>query len=174
MTTVVFRDGILAADSLGCSGTNKLPGAFQKLWRLEDGSLVGGAGDYHRIANSIAVAKAPSEIPPLAEYDGTEILCVRPDRSLVLCSKGLFTELGHPIFYAIGSGAAIALGALHSGATAEQAILATSYVDIFTDHRVQTLSLGGPVQKPTRAGADVAVRSTIRPWWRIWRERATA
>lgn len=164
MTTVAYRAGILAADSLGCIGSSRLPGYFRKLWRLEDGTIVGGCGDYGLVARAIAVAKSIAEIAATDSFGGSQLLCIRPDLSIVICAQGVTNEVGRPEFYAIGSGAMAALGALHAGASAELAVIAAARVDVFTDDRVHTLTLGGPAEKPDIPPAEPA-QPALRHWW---------
>jgi ATP-dependent protease HslVU (ClpYQ) peptidase subunit len=164
MTTVVFRNGVMAADSQGCIGTNRVPGPFQKVWRLEDGSLVGGSGDYYQVTTTIAAARTAAELRSPEGYTGCEILCVRPDFSMALYSRGLVQQLGTLDFFSIGSGAPMALAALHNGATAEAAVRAAASVDLFTDDRVQTLAFGGAAQMPVQSAAAPA-KPEPRSWW---------
>jgi len=46
VTTIVYRSGVLAADSLATRGQWKLPGVTAKLFRMKDGGMAGVTGDY--------------------------------------------------------------------------------------------------------------------------------
>ena len=46
MTTIAYRNGVLAADGLGTRGSWLLPGKAQKLFRMKDGGMAAITGDY--------------------------------------------------------------------------------------------------------------------------------
>ena len=115
MTVIAVRDGVMAADSRGTFGQQ--PYHCGKIYRTRAG-IVGMAGE-----SSACLAFAQ-------HFDGVEV----PDEhlkgaaALVLCADGIVLydesvrgELVQEPFFAIGSGAPVALGAMHMGATARQA-----------------------------------------------------
>lgn len=175
MTTVAYRNGVIAADSLGVTGySTRAPGLHQKIWRLADGTLLGGCGDLAALVSVVADAQNISELKKLESYTGSELLCVCPaDKSILHNARGSISEIRDAEFFAIGSGAAAALGAMANGASAEEAIRAAALIDLFTDDRVQKLEFGGPPSMPkmTRADqtpAEPAVKPQRFGFWKIF------
>ena len=160
MTTIVYRDGVMAADSQvtvtsEAGGSRKfkceklyrrdVPGFGECIIGLAGGSfdglvfldwlvsgnpeppqrLIDGGADF----TAIVLSKAG-----LHEYD----MWCRPDRVLER-------------FYAVGSGSKAALGALHMGASAKEALQIAARVDAYTGGKSTTMSLAKT--KPVRPRA---------------------
>ncbi len=123
MTTIAYRDGIMAADSRAYSGNRDYMGAKAKIERLEDGTLIGvsstvvGGGEEVR-----EWVKAGTN--PKAELNkGFTLLLVKPDGKVFVAVDT--TLLSGPLtadFFAVGTGSDIALGAMGMGATAIKAV----------------------------------------------------
>ncbi|MBZ9873080.1 hypothetical protein LB542_19725 [Mesorhizobium sp. BR1-1-9] len=131
MTTVAYRDGILAADSRGtCSGWIQ-PGRETKLFRLIDGRAAGVTGQW-------AIA---AKLLKWIESDRSESQPEGDARVVVIGKKIEVFEDGHSYieaakFMAWGSGMPPALGALHAGASAVEAVRIAGLVDTLTGGRV--------------------------------------
>lgn len=139
MTTIAYKDGIIAYDGLVTAGGTILYDDFDKM-RERDGVQFFGAG-------------ATSEINELiGAYFGDEItgdcnatLIVANDGSLAsvgyfdgkVCSTPLRTD--RP--YSIGSGADHALTAMDMGATAYQAIEMATKRDTGTGGKIRTITV---------------------------------
>lgn len=146
MTTIAFKDGILAADSRSTSNYYDRVHRCQKLFRktTKDGAevIIATAGEN---APGLVFVEwyGSGKKPPLKLLDGDADFCC-----LVLTKKGLFEfdkwchgeEVMDP-FYAVGCGATAALGAMHAGATAEQAVEIACRIDPFTGPPVVTEAL---------------------------------
>lgn len=131
MTTIVYRDDILAADSRGsCSGWIQ-PGKETKLFRLSDGRAAGVTGQW-------AVARK------LLSWVESDQSTDQPDGDARVIAVGKKIEVfedGHSYienakFMAWGSGMPPALGALHAGASAVEAVRIASLVDPSTGGKV--------------------------------------
>lgn len=142
MTTIAYRDGVLAADQL-LTRNDIVIGLRTKIFRLKSGDLVAGCG------NSGAVATLRGWYDAGAKGVQPEA----PNSALVVfqCDGGiLIFEAGHShrldrsaaAFHAFGSGNEIALGAMAAGATAEQAVAAAIALDVYSGGRVDILTLG--------------------------------
>ncbi len=156
MTTIAYRDGVLAADSqttiqTEAGGSRKFR-CTPKL--LTKNVLIDGE------PQEVIIALAGESAPGLAFFnwfdgdfetkDTPEIFVQNlPDfTALVLFAHGLYEfdayctadKIIEP-FYAIGSGAKAALGAMHAGATAEQAVEIACKVDPYTSGPVQVVKL---------------------------------
>jgi hypothetical protein len=126
MSVVAFRNGRMASDSRAYGGSwQASPGSKQKIHRLPDGSLVGlTSGKLGEPDRFLAWLKSGAD---RAEWKGdppdVRALMVKLDGTLWLADCSLV--FSGPItaeFYAIGSGADFALGAMSHGADAEHAV----------------------------------------------------
>ncbi len=145
MTTLVFRDGVLAADSRCTNNDWIASGAIRKVRRLADGTLLGFCGtlpDVSRLAEALEAGK-----DDLPEIDG-KVVVIRPSGAIrVYEDKGWF-DLDPAPFHAWGSGMPPALGALHMGASAEQAVRIACLVDSGSGGPVRSVRLGKPKPEP--------------------------
>lgn len=156
MTTIVVRHGRMAADSRltvsSDAGGDRIF-SVKKIFRLNNGCLVGASGENgpglifvkwahsNLLENGMPSASAdprPAEIETNTEDDDLFILVLSPNGELVQYDSYWTPE---PIdleanygFYAIGSGAKAAMGAMHVDGelTAKQAVIIASLVDPWT------------------------------------------
>ena len=135
MTTIAYRDGVLAADSLAtCNGMRDGYGA--KIWRVGR-LLVGGAGSRAECLKFRDwVVAGMKGRPDIAE---TNAIVVSPEHVVCWSEKGCW-PVAEP-FYAIGSGYEIAIGAMAVGADAERAVHIAAQYDTRTGGDVITLRL---------------------------------
>ncbi len=144
MTTIAVRDGVMAADTMEsiateAGGSRKFLGCKKIYTGM--GQIIGTSGDSTpgHIAATWLTTGSGAE-PDFTVDDDFELL--------VLNENGLFTvdrymvpiELNEP-FYAVGSGTKAALGAMHMGATAAEAVKVASKIDPYTSARVVTRTL---------------------------------
>lgn len=160
MTTIVFRDGILASDSKMSFG-GVYAGNFKKVFKVtmeESQSLVDRL--LHKpIERKEYLVGAAGSVPDIQEYldyifeGGREpnndlecsILTIEKteDGGYDIQYYGGGARLSHNIggdYYAMGSGADIAYGALYHGASAEQAVRAAIHHDNGSGGAVQIVS----------------------------------
>lgn len=140
MTTIAYRNGVLAADTLGVYGGNvrETTGA-QKIMRAKDGSLLALTGDFavtHTYASQLARGETPA---PLSKDSGRVIHIAKSGKITVHEDGGSF-PLGAKSF-AYGSGSDAARGAMLMGANAVTAVRVASKVDIRTGGDVRFLKL---------------------------------
>ncbi|HEV2897411.1 MAG TPA: hypothetical protein VGX71_06130 [Pseudaminobacter sp.] len=154
MTTIVYRDGIMATDSRAFSGHRSPIGFKKKLHVLPNGALV--ASSSSDVGRTDAFAKwciqAVNEGHPLpaCTHDskiGVQALLVWTDGTVYYWNSRCFTGPLEAPFFAIGSGWEFALGALHAGATAEEAVRIASECDSLTGGPIQTAKLS-PISNP--------------------------
>ena len=126
MTTIAYRNGVLAADSRCMLGGWKSTYPLPKLFRLKDGSVCGICGDY---ASGLAFkdwldSDHSNPRPTLAESTVIQMtvdgLTIHEDGA----SFPVTTE-----FAAWGSGSPAANGALHMGADAVKAVQIAALLD---------------------------------------------
>lgn len=133
MTTIVvdFKNGLIGADTqetvLGVKAK------CHKLVRLEDGSIVGCAGDSGSIDLFVEHLKSDSQFKmPKNQY--LEVLFVNPDGKVFITVNGSPpSELSEENeFFAIGSGAQYAMGAMKAGADIHKALEIAATFDVYT------------------------------------------
>jgi len=139
MTTIAYRDGILAADDR----MDYHYAVVTKLFKLPDDSWVGGAGTgsgvrmaVDLLSNAIVSTTTPDKLlsKPIEDI---QLLRVYPDGSLSMYFPQLVEIPLANSFFAIGSGSDYAMGAMSAGASAEQAIRVAGQYDKGTGDRVQ-------------------------------------
>lgn len=126
MTTVAYRDGVMAADSGAWLGDAVMPWA-RKLAVGPDGSLHGASGGSAEVAAYLAWVDggffgqrpAPEKT---GTADGSFIVLIAKAGDPVKLLTAFGTEIYDAPYFAIGAGNVGALCAMHAGATAEQAI----------------------------------------------------
>lgn len=152
MTTIVFRDGVLVADSqetidTEAGGSRKF--RCTKLFRrtAKDGTpfliaLAGESSSGMVFLDWYGSGKGKRRVPQiLVDADaGFEALVYREGQLLYFDAWCRPTTIEEP-FYAIGSGAKAALGALHMGATAEQACEIATRIDTYSSPPILVMRL---------------------------------
>ena len=147
MTTIAYKDGVLASDS-GVFYGDYLVGETEKIWRVGD-ILVGAVGtagfarkflDWVRSGNRCwDKTPGPDDIPE----NGTAFIIF--DGKIrewdYGCRNGPSLEITSP-FKAWGSGSAVALGAMAAGASAEEAVRIAIQYDVSSAGAVQVLRAG--------------------------------
>lgn len=138
MTTIAYRDGVLAADGRVTMNGLIVTDECRKITRLSDGSLFALCGDDVLEPRIIKWLEDCEEGPPPQGKDFTAIL-VEVDGSLhVFNGVGDFNLQPYPDFAAFGSGLELAYGAMEVGATAEEAVVAAARRDSRTGGAIQT------------------------------------
>lgn len=123
MTTIIYRDGVLIADTAvfdrGC-----YCGEVVKIFKRDDGTMFGVAGaigDLARFRDWMLAGETPDAKPTFDPGNDSEAIVIRPDGSAEWWGAA---DTAVPIvgaYHTIGSGFLIAMGALAHGATAEEA-----------------------------------------------------
>lgn len=136
MTTIAYRDGVLAADTLVNANGNRDDFA-PKIERIGN-LLVGTSGSYPTGLKFRAwVARGfAGDCPYDDTADGNGII-VWAHGVIGWCSAGPWPVL-QP-FYALGSGTEFAMGAMEMGATAEQAVAVASKFNMETGGEITVL-----------------------------------
>ena len=143
MTTIAYKDGILAANSMIMAGSRIATSmSAVKIVRLADGRLVGLCGQMRHMKPLVAFLEGRSDRYPDMERDATAIV-VAPDGRVELHfgrhADEAFEEEAE--FYAIGSGAELALGAMAFGAGAAEAVAAAIRFDTGSGGEIRSLEL---------------------------------
>lgn len=141
MTTIAYRDGVIAADTMEVT-SNSIIGVATKIARRDDGCLAGAAGDavYSRAFLQWFEGGEKGNVPEGFSEDGyiDRGVIFRPNGIIeVYEPRGMF-ETTAP-YYAIGSGRPEALGAMFVGADPEAAVRAAIAHDVHTGGEVIVL-----------------------------------
>lgn len=139
MTTIVWDGKTLAGDTLRGWG-NQLELIPSKVEKLEDGSLFGGGG------HSTAIQKLRNYIlrdftPTFTEEEEVTAIRITPDGKVWFWNKALEPVEYFGPYFAIGTGADYALGALYCGADAEEAVHAAMEFDKSSGGKVTSVRL---------------------------------
>lgn len=121
MSTIAYKDGVLAADT-ACICNGVYEGRISKTERCLDGTIVAVTGDAAALApfrDWISSGSKKDERPNVEDFSG---LVVRPGGSVRNYDTHFVPLDITADFYAIGSGRDIALGAMAAGASAKEAV----------------------------------------------------
>jgi 20S proteasome alpha/beta subunit len=132
MTTIVFKNGILVADTRTTYGNVVSPEIAKKLFRLKNGTVCAMSGGY--MAGVTYIKWLNGEIlekPPLEE---TTVLHMTKDGLYIHEGEG-FAKYEHE-YGAWGSGSPAALGALELGADAETACRIACKFDMYSSEPI--------------------------------------
>jgi hypothetical protein len=138
MTTVVYRDGILAAD-------RKIDGwqSVCKLIRLKSGAYISGAGNWDDVVEVARWldAKAVEANKPTLTQGSTSVIYLDSTGLYWMTDPFLRKVKVEEPYYAIGSGAHFALGALAMGATAHEAVEIAMQFDSQSGHGIDSIKV---------------------------------
>ncbi len=97
---------------------------IRKIFRLEDGSLVGFAGDLAEGMKLVDWLNDGADIETKPGLQNVNGLVVRPSGRITLYESGVAIHPRGSKYIAIGTGQAAAMGAMYSGASAIAAVRA--------------------------------------------------
>ncbi|PIB91272.1 hypothetical protein [Caulobacter sp. FWC2] len=143
MTTIAYRDGVLAADTQSTCGNHRQPGEAIKVavGPMGLGTACGSAAFCETWLAWVRGDEPERPVPERADEHGGDcgILIHRDGRLQLFEHNGAHFPAG--AYFAEGTGMGPALGALYHGATAEQAIEAAIALDVFSGGRVMAVRL---------------------------------
>jgi hypothetical protein len=156
VTTIVYRDGVMACDSQVTCSEVKYAKA-KKIRKLGDGSLLGVSGNWAAAYRLLMGVREDGTIPPalLETTKGAGALFIRPDRSMWCIEGGkgggVYPVLGP--YLADGSGFLAAMAAMMGGADAVKAVQIACELDVNSSLPVYAERLGELVKPKRRKGA---------------------
>ena len=142
MTTIAYRDGVLAADSQ-VSRCGNDSGRTTKL-RKVGGLVVGGCGTTSLCQRFIGwIAAGMQGHPPTLQIGDSSacVMAIMPNGTIVEWNGDHPPDIVRAEFAAWGSGADVALGAMAFGATAAEAVEAAATLDHATGGPITVLSV---------------------------------
>lgn len=146
MTTIAYRDGILAADTLITYGTTLMPCKHKKIHKLPNGSLFGFCGSIElgeimrRSLVNVGQSDGILEDRRDLDKENFEGILVSPDGQTLFFENRSWIPLEVP-YIAMGSGKEYAYGALFLGASAKQAVKTAMALDSGTGGRLHSLTI---------------------------------
>lgn len=160
MTTIAFKDGIMASDSQCTDDYQAFLTKVRKIDRLPNGALLGQAGDADSREVIALLAKAtPKKLPTRKELGETKtkfsgILAFPNGLVFLVCVeasgegsdggwRGEVVEIEDRMC-AVGSGYQFALGAMAAGKSAKQAVEIACRYDIYSSSPVREMHVTTP------------------------------
>lgn len=144
MTTIAYRDGILAADSQETMGGMKLTSAPKITFLPASQTLIALAGDSEKCTRALAYFNRPDWREKVDEAPffkkGFEAVVVTKERAYYCVNNCVALPLGNP-FIACASGWQLAMAALHMGLGPEDAVKFASELDVYTNSEVQVVNV---------------------------------
>lgn len=142
MTTIAYRDGVMAGDRRATDG-DLAWAEMRKVFRRRDGCLIGGCGNttiLQRYVDWFLDGERGFKPGLGVKDEDAEFLVVRQSGRVEFHDRnGVHGLQGR--FFAIGSGSSAALGAMYMGATARQAVKAASRFDVNTGEGMHVVQL---------------------------------
>lgn len=140
MTTIVYRDGILAADTRATHSGSILPERNKKVHRLRDGRLFAWCGDAGLGQRVLDHFNDPSKAAPEISDKGGALVIGLDGSIWTYEYNAMLLARGAP-YRAMGSGRCEAYGALAMGASARRAVSVAAMFDTGTGGGVMWLRL---------------------------------
>jgi len=130
LTIICFRSGIMAADTAAWSPENILVGHVRKITRSPGGVLASGCGSasalqwFGRQNLSGAFDAGCEDLPPHPAWgrEDAAFILAYPEGRVAILNGAMLTMGADAPFYALGSPAVMAMGAMAAGASATEAV----------------------------------------------------
>jgi ATP-dependent protease HslVU (ClpYQ) peptidase subunit len=140
VTTIAYRDGVLAGDTqVSSNDGHTVIGHQKKVHKLEDGSLFGFAGS---VEQAEVLRRSFADNTAVDLLDDLNALIITPDHKVYLFEGRIWVK--QPKGYcALGSGETVALAAMDAGADAITAVKIGIKRDTCTGGKVFSVKLKG-------------------------------
>lgn len=141
MTTVAYRDGVMASDSQATSTKVQLLSEQKKVFRLKCGDIIGCAGAtaaFPIVVRELnkAAKEGEGKLPSLPR--AATVMLATKEGKLWMWEKGWEDYTAEP-YMAIGTGWVVALAAMDAGADAKKAVEIACRRDVYTSGRIQVV-----------------------------------
>lgn len=156
MTTIAYRDGVMACDSCWASGGLQTT-SLTKIDRLSSGALFGAAGDgdIRALLALIDKIKSPNKLPTKAELaatrcEATGIIAFKTGQVWMISVEKQGEHFEAMVWPAnrniagVGSGGELAVGAMAAGKNAAEAVRIACRYDINSRPPVHSVKLTQP------------------------------
>lgn len=139
MTTIAYKDGLLASDSRRTRGNHIVPGTLAKIARV-GACLCGGAGYTTHLLKVFEALGADEDMPEWGDGESEAILVEADGSVWTYEGDGVWIPFDGE-FIAIGSGSEYAYGAMAAGADAREAVKIAKRFDSMSGGPVRVLRL---------------------------------
>jgi ATP-dependent protease HslVU (ClpYQ) peptidase subunit len=163
MTTIAFKDGILACESQ-VTNNNAVCGYCQSKIQILEDIAIGFSGSLRDQKLFVDWYKAGEKIEDRPKYnsDNWESIIINVETKEVSeYHDGYLIEYKYD-FYALGSGCFLATGAMAAGATAEEAVKIACKYDIYSSGEIHVLDLNEYLNKCRDVKIKEAMDKTFR------------
>lgn len=144
MTTIAYRNGVMAGDTRTNYAGTICPGHAQKVFKFQNGAIFGAAGAVDEIQQLLDATEQKHPVPKL---ENVEALLVPPDGSIFSYEGSVWTLVEEAPYTAIGSGWVPAIVAMRYGASAAEVVRTSMEFDMATGGEVRTVQLDPPRPK---------------------------
>ena len=138
MTTVAYRNGVIAVDSQATAG-NITCGETNKIRKFK-GCVCVGSGDLQDLTAFFDWVKKGMDIEKKPTINCLNGYIFKKNKIYYVDDKLVPYEVNAK-YHAAGSGAQIAYGAMHMGASAKEAVKAACCLDVYTGGKVKTIKV---------------------------------
>lgn len=139
MTTIAYRNGVMAADSQ-VTDNGRREGGVMKLYRLSDGAIAGFSGDVALAQDVIAWLDGRGGRPAIGQDEQFDLLIASREGISFVQSNFRRGKIKAE-YAAVGSGVNFAYGAMAAGADAIGAVEAAIKHDVYSCGPVVTMVL---------------------------------
>lgn len=140
MTTIVYRDGILAADSQTTVGKFALTNDSLKISKLKNGGYFAGSGTVCEIKMLFDWYNNGKRHGSESKQLNCIALVIEKEKIFILYGDLYKFEVKES-YVAIGSGRDFAYGALYMGATAKEAVKAACRFDCYSGGKIKEVKI---------------------------------
>jgi 20S proteasome alpha/beta subunit len=137
MTTIAYRDGILAGDTRVTTEDLVSPEKIRKVFKLRNGCLFAHSGDAEE---GELLKRSIIKGGPMPKIKDSDAICVMPNGDILFTEGLTWTKIVAP-FVALGSGKQFAYGAMQYGASAADAVRVACKLDKHSGLPIQTVRL---------------------------------
>lgn len=148
MTTIATDGTTLAGDSQITDHGTIHSKSFTKVYRLQDGSVFGFTGSPFDVCQWLDFLNGI--VSELSASDGSEALVLRPD-GRVFCFNHIGRCYEQSVPTAVGSGAAMALGAMFAGADPRWAVSIAAALNTGTGGEIVSFDREAPLEQEKSA-----------------------
>lgn len=141
MTTIAYRAGVLAGDSQATDDQVWQTNKVERIGTSAGELLVGWCGDVHASLVFVEWLKNDQSRKPDLSNEDFEAIVVAKTGRVTIWNQSLVSWRPKGKFFAIGSGAQSAMGAMHAGKSAIEAVKIACKVDPYTRGPVRSLRI---------------------------------
>lgn len=151
MTTIAYRNGILAADTLVLDGNDIVCGHATKIHRTPAGDLIGAAGVFEHLPLIFDWADRGFPDERNIELKSITAIIIRKNGDVGWAwNRGFYCHAANAPFYSEGSGRELAKGAMAMGASAIEAVRVAIEYDSTSGGEIEFVALHDDQQRLQR------------------------